>query len=152
MKGRILAVDDERHQRDILQMILNAEGYEIIGVAGPDLENGQIAERSLLSGDIEIDEPPDVYLPFQIDPNSITQSQMTLNRNPTSWASNLVGFERIINYNGETNVITPVVTYMTTCVMASMCIRTGRITSGHHPMLYGHSSIASHHSTHTRHG
>jgi len=28
MKGRILAVDDERHQRDILQMILNAEGYE----------------------------------------------------------------------------------------------------------------------------
>jgi DNA-binding NtrC family response regulator len=33
MKGRILAVDDERHQRDILQMILNAEGYETI-VAG----------------------------------------------------------------------------------------------------------------------
>jgi len=28
MKGRILAVDDERHQRDILQLILNAEGYE----------------------------------------------------------------------------------------------------------------------------
>jgi DNA-binding NtrC family response regulator len=33
MKGRILAVDDERHQRDILQMILNAEGYET-SVAG----------------------------------------------------------------------------------------------------------------------
>jgi peptide/nickel transport system substrate-binding protein len=47
--------------------------------------------------------------PFQIDPNSITQSQMTLIRNPSSWAANLVGFERIINYNGETNVITPVV-------------------------------------------
>ncbi|HZS93034.1 MAG TPA: ABC transporter substrate-binding protein [Chloroflexota bacterium] len=47
--------------------------------------------------------------PFQIDPNSITQSQMTLIRNPNSWAANLVGFERIINYNGETNVITPVV-------------------------------------------
>ena len=28
MKGRILAVDDERHQRDILQLILNTEGYE----------------------------------------------------------------------------------------------------------------------------
>jgi DNA-binding NtrC family response regulator len=33
MKGRILAVDDERHQRDILQMILDAEGYET-SVAG----------------------------------------------------------------------------------------------------------------------
>ena len=28
MKGRILVVDDERRQRDILQMILEAEGYE----------------------------------------------------------------------------------------------------------------------------
>ena len=33
--------------------------------AGLDLQNGQIAEQSLLSGDIEIDEPPDVYIPFQ---------------------------------------------------------------------------------------
>jgi DNA-binding NtrC family response regulator len=28
MKGRVLVVDDERHQRDILQMILESEGYE----------------------------------------------------------------------------------------------------------------------------
>jgi len=28
MKGRVLVVDDERRQRDILQMILEAEGYE----------------------------------------------------------------------------------------------------------------------------
>lgn len=47
--------------------------------------------------------------PFQIDPNSITQSQMTLIRNPNSWASNLVGFQKILNYNGETPTITPVV-------------------------------------------
>ena len=33
-------------------------------------QNGQIAERALLSGDIEINEPPDVYIPFQLDPNS----------------------------------------------------------------------------------
>jgi putative ABC transport system permease protein len=52
------------------RITLNGERYEIIGVVGADLQNGQIAERSLLSGDIEIDEPPDVYLPFQIDPNS----------------------------------------------------------------------------------
>ena len=30
MKGRILIVDDERHQRDILKMILEAEGYEAV--------------------------------------------------------------------------------------------------------------------------
>src|SRR5205085_11217381 len=28
VKGRVLVVDDERRQRDILQMILEAEGYE----------------------------------------------------------------------------------------------------------------------------
>jgi two-component system, NtrC family, response regulator PilR len=33
VKGRILVVDDERHQRDILKMILEAEGYEAV-VAG----------------------------------------------------------------------------------------------------------------------
>ena len=36
----------------------------------PDLTKGQISERVLLSGEIEINEPPDVYIPFQLDPNS----------------------------------------------------------------------------------
>ena len=52
------------------RMTLSGERYEIIGVVGANLNNGQIAEQSLGSGDIEIDEPPDVYLPFQLDPNS----------------------------------------------------------------------------------
>jgi DNA-binding NtrC family response regulator len=30
VSGRVLVVDDERHQRDILQMILEAEGYETV--------------------------------------------------------------------------------------------------------------------------
>ena len=51
-------------------MTLSGEGYEIIGVVGPNLKDGQIFEQSLLSGDIEINEPPDVYIPFQLDPNS----------------------------------------------------------------------------------
>jgi hypothetical protein len=50
-------------------MILGGQSYEIIGVLGP-FENGPLVERSTLSGDIEIHEPPDVYLPFQIDPYS----------------------------------------------------------------------------------
>ncbi len=33
MKGRVLVVDDERRQRDILQMILEAEGYETAAAA-----------------------------------------------------------------------------------------------------------------------
>jgi putative ABC transport system permease protein len=52
------------------RITLNGERYEIIGVAGRALQGDQIAEQSLLSGDIEIDRPPDVYVPFQIDPNS----------------------------------------------------------------------------------
>lgn len=39
------------------RVTLSGERYEIIGVAGPNLK-------------IEIDQPPDVYIPFQIDPNS----------------------------------------------------------------------------------
>jgi len=52
------------------RMSLSGERYEIIGVADPRLQNGPITERSTLSGDIEIHEPPDVYLPFQLDPDS----------------------------------------------------------------------------------
>jgi putative ABC transport system permease protein len=52
------------------RITLSGERYEIVGVVGPDLQNGQIAERSSLSGDIEIYQPPDVYIPFQLDPYS----------------------------------------------------------------------------------
>lgn len=47
--------------------------------------------------------------PFQLDPGSIAQDQLTLQRNPSSWANHLVRFDRIILYNGETPAITPVV-------------------------------------------
>jgi DNA-binding NtrC family response regulator len=51
MKGRVLVVDDERRQRDILQMILEAEGYETAAAA-----NG----RSALA--VAATEPFDVVL------------------------------------------------------------------------------------------
>ena len=38
------------------RMTLSGESYEVIGVVGPNLK-------------IEIDEPPDVYVPFQLDPD-----------------------------------------------------------------------------------
>jgi predicted permease len=52
------------------RLMLNGERYEIIGVAGSDLQNGQLSEMMLGNGDITIREPPDVYIPFQLDPNS----------------------------------------------------------------------------------
>lgn len=47
--------------------------------------------------------------PFQIDPTSLTPDQVTLQRNPGSWASPRVGFDRIILYNGDSATIAPVV-------------------------------------------
>jgi len=47
--------------------------------------------------------------PFKFDPKSITQAQMTLVRNPMAWNADQVMFDKIVNYNGETNEITPAV-------------------------------------------
>jgi peptide/nickel transport system substrate-binding protein len=47
--------------------------------------------------------------PFKIDGTSITNAQMTLPGVSTSWIANQVGFAKIVNFNGETPVITPVV-------------------------------------------
>jgi DNA-binding NtrC family response regulator len=44
-KGRVLVVDDERHQRDILQMILEAEGYEAV-TAGNARQAREAAARA----------------------------------------------------------------------------------------------------------
>ena len=51
MKGRVLVVDDEKHQRDILEMILESEGYETVSA-----RNGRHALQELR------DEPFDAVL------------------------------------------------------------------------------------------
>ena len=53
------------------RITLGGEPHEIIGVAGPEPGNGQIAEQSLGSGDIAVNAPPEIYLPFQLDPKSV---------------------------------------------------------------------------------
>jgi predicted permease len=55
------------------RMTLDGERYEIIGVAGPGLHDGQVSEMMLGNGDVTLTEPPDVYVPFQLDPNSEEQ-------------------------------------------------------------------------------
>lgn len=47
--------------------------------------------------------------PYQIDPASITESQMMLNKVDTSYWADVVKFDRLVNYNGETPVVTPLV-------------------------------------------
>jgi len=52
------------------RIILNGNPYDVIGVMGRDLADGQISEQSMGAGDLQIRQPPDVYLPFQLDPHS----------------------------------------------------------------------------------
>jgi len=52
------------------RITLSGERYEVIGVAASNLNLGQISEMMLGSGDIEIDDPPDALIPFQLDPAS----------------------------------------------------------------------------------
>ncbi|MCX6046875.1 MAG: ABC transporter substrate-binding protein [Chloroflexi bacterium] len=47
--------------------------------------------------------------PYKIDQTSITEAQMILNKVPTSYWADKVKFDRLVNYNGETPVITPLV-------------------------------------------
>jgi len=47
--------------------------------------------------------------PFTIDPQSITASNFTLVKNETGYLADVVEFDRIINYNGETDTISAVV-------------------------------------------
>ncbi|MEZ4639567.1 MAG: ABC transporter substrate-binding protein [Caldilineaceae bacterium] len=47
--------------------------------------------------------------PYKIDPASITESQMILNKVETSYFADKVRFDRLVNYNGETPVVTPLV-------------------------------------------
>ncbi|MBA3274572.1 MAG: ABC transporter substrate-binding protein [Chloroflexia bacterium] len=54
-------------------------------------------------------ELPPASGPYQIDPNSITNAQMTLVKNDKAWNANNALFDTIINFNGETDTISAVV-------------------------------------------
>ncbi len=47
--------------------------------------------------------------PYKIDQDSITESQLILNKNESSFMADWVNFDRIVNFNGETPDITPLV-------------------------------------------
>src|SRR5205823_3035120 len=47
--------------------------------------------------------------PYRIDVNSMTESQLTMVKNPGGFAADKVNFDRLIIYNGETPQVTPLV-------------------------------------------
>ncbi|HWV24613.1 MAG TPA: ABC transporter substrate-binding protein [Thermomicrobiales bacterium] len=46
---------------------------------------------------------------FNIDPASITNSQLTMNKNDLAWNADQVKFDRVLGFNGETDTISAVV-------------------------------------------
>ncbi len=47
--------------------------------------------------------------PYIIDPASITSAQLTLTKNATGYGADQAGFDRLVNFNGETDTISAVV-------------------------------------------
>ncbi len=47
--------------------------------------------------------------PYMIDPDSITEAQLTLVKNEKSWAADQVNFDKLVIFNGETPTVTPLV-------------------------------------------
>jgi peptide/nickel transport system substrate-binding protein len=47
--------------------------------------------------------------PYNIDPKSITNSQLTLTKNTTGYAADKVDFSKVVLFNGETPDVTPLV-------------------------------------------
>lgn len=47
--------------------------------------------------------------PYNVDPASITEAQLTLVKVPTAWCADQVQFDQIVLFNGETPTVTPLV-------------------------------------------
>ena len=73
--------------------------------------DSESAEWQALLEEFNTFRPEDMVVlgPFKIDQDSITESQMILNKVPTSFMADWVKFDRILNYNGETPDVTPLV-------------------------------------------
>jgi len=73
--------------------------------------NSESAEWQALLDEFNAFRPEDMVVlgAFKIDQESITESQMIVNKVPTSFMADWVKFDRILNYNGETPDVTPLV-------------------------------------------
>ena len=125
--GEVEAVDDYTVNFYMKQPSTVVERYVVRASVRPSSVYGEIAQQArdvFDSGATSTDSawtqlietfnefrPTELVVngPFVINESSITNAQMTLDKNDTSyWAEN-VKFDRIINYNGETDTISAVV-------------------------------------------
>jgi peptide/nickel transport system substrate-binding protein len=81
---------------------------ETLRKAKASLDTG---EGKKLNGDFQKFRPqnPVVSGPFNYDPKSMTNAQMTLVKNDKGLFADKIGFSKVVLYNGETSDITPVV-------------------------------------------
>ncbi|HEV2127901.1 MAG TPA: ABC transporter substrate-binding protein, partial [Thermomicrobiales bacterium] len=127
---QVNVVDDYTVQLHMTTPSTVVERYAIrVALPRPASVYGEWADRAkeLFEGGLTLDDPegkqlldqfnqfrPDpanlpVTGPFTIDPNSITSAQLTMVRNENAWNADQVQFDRIVNFNGETDTITSVV-------------------------------------------
>ncbi len=76
------------------------------GLTVEDSEGAQLLEQF---NQFQPQEVPPCTGPYQIDASSITNAQMTLVKNDQAWNADNALFDRIVNFNGETDTITAVV-------------------------------------------
>src|SRR5579859_27561 len=103
-------------ERYMLEMhIVSGANYGVFGdraetifKAGKDLTSD---EGKALGKDLAEFRPavPISIGPYIIDPNSITNAQLTMTKVPTAWNAGTVQFDKIVLYNGETPTVTPLV-------------------------------------------
>ncbi|MFD7157836.1 ABC transporter substrate-binding protein [Kribbella sp. NPDC059898] len=81
---------------------------ETVRKAKGSLDSG---DGKQLNGDFQKFRPenPVVSGPFNFDVKSMTNSQMTLVKNPKGLFADKIGFDKVVLYNGETSDVTPVV-------------------------------------------
>lgn len=84
-----------------------AQKTEALFAGGKDLDS---PEGEKLNTDFQAFKPDDVIAsgPFKFDTKSITNAQLTLVKNPSGFAADKVGYEKVVLFSGETPDITPV--------------------------------------------
>jgi peptide/nickel transport system substrate-binding protein len=125
----VVAVDDHTVHCHMSLPSTEVERYVIrVAYPRPSSVYGEWAQRTrdLFQGGKTLDDPEGKQLldqftqfrpegtypvsgPFMIDVNSITNAQLTLVKNDKAWNADQVLFDRIVNYNGETDTISAVV-------------------------------------------
>ena len=73
-------------------------------------EEGDNAGLKKLRTELEEFRPKEMVVsgPFQIDKDSMTESQLTMEKVDSAWNADQVNFDKLVIYNGETPAVTPI--------------------------------------------